>query len=152
MRCSGTKELMSRSLDGRLDKEGEATLSQHLAGCPGCAKELAVMRATSTTLRAIGRAEPPAGLARRAALAALNAQREGKTVRATSWWSELVRFAWPAATASAVAAAALLVVASGQGAGAPELSRDSDPAAVLSIDRDAISGNMMSRMLGEEVD
>jgi anti-sigma factor RsiW len=149
MRCNDCQENMSRSLDGRLDKESQAALDAHVAACADCTKEMAVLRGTAHALRSIGRAEPPAGLARRAALAAFRAQKEGKTSRVSSWWSDLFRFAWPAAAASAVAAASLMVVANVRGV---DGGIATDPAAVISIDRDAVTASSLSSALGEEVD
>jgi len=55
---------MSEHVDGRLDPEHERLLSEHLAACPDCRRELEALQATVAGLREIPPVEPPADLAR----------------------------------------------------------------------------------------
>lgn len=109
MRCGTSEQLMSRVLDDRASDAERRDLEAHLAGCARCREHSAVLGMSSTALRAVGRVEPPEGLAERAARAAFTA------APARAGLLDLFAFLrWPAlatATASAALALALLVAA-----------------------------------------
>lgn len=98
--CERLSERLVPLLDGALEEGELATVAEHLAACPRCARRVELERAFDRALRArLRRSEAPEGLAARvqAALA-----REAPTVRESPW-------RWARATGSAAAAAAILL-------------------------------------------
>lgn len=151
MRCGQAREWISKRSDGRLGEAESTQLTAHLDTCAECRSFAGVLHGSQVSLRAVGAAQPPAGLARRAALAAFAAQKAGAQPRASSWWSELFRLAWPTAALSGAAAAAMLFFA-----GAPVSVGDAelgDPAGVtLSMARDAVTQHALSTTFAAELD
>jgi hypothetical protein len=71
MNCNEAQELLSDHLEGSLDRLLAADLDAHLAACAECRALRAALAEVVTTLRGAAELEPPAGLAERAARAAL---------------------------------------------------------------------------------
>ncbi len=55
-------ELLGPFLLGELTVEEERELERHLEGCPGCRRELDLLRQTHDLLRLLAANEPPPGL------------------------------------------------------------------------------------------
>ena len=90
MDCSRAQELFSDHLDGVLDRLLARELEAHLAGCAACRELRGAMGQVVEDLRGALDFEPPAGLAERAALAALAASAplrvvSGPVVPASVW-------------------------------------------------------------------
>jgi len=68
--------LMSLSLDGMLDRDGQHRLEQHLAGCASCQREWQAMRQVSALFQAEPLVGPPLGFAVR-----IERQLEAKAVQ-----------------------------------------------------------------------
>lgn len=98
MACTVSEELTAY-LDGELDRDARVRVEQHLADCPDCSGELALLRTLQPRLEAIPAIEPSAQL-RRNVLNALPERRSG--------WS-LWRYLVPAAGLAAAAAAVLVL-------------------------------------------
>jgi hypothetical protein len=81
VRCEEFELWLSPYLDGELPARDVAQLEAHLAGCHGCTRELAALRAGVSLTRALVPDEPPADLRRRI-MAAIDATRP-------SLWSRL---------------------------------------------------------------
>jgi len=64
MQCQEIAEWLSEHVDGCLDPERERLLAEHLASCPGCREELAMLEAVIAGLHALPEVEPPADLVR----------------------------------------------------------------------------------------
>jgi hypothetical protein len=73
MNCARAQELLSDQLDGSLDRLLAADLDAHLAACAECRALRQALAEVVDTLRGAAELEPPAGLAERAARAALAA-------------------------------------------------------------------------------
>jgi len=104
MTCRTARKLLGRELDGRLDAAEAAALATHLAACADCSAERRAWVATARALRAAGPTAVPAGLARCAYAAALQAPPQPFA----TWFVSVAR---PAALAGAVAAAIVWVAA-----------------------------------------
>jgi anti-sigma factor RsiW len=119
MRCGTSERLMSLALDDRATAAERSQLEAHLATCARCREQHAVLVRSTAALRSVGRAEPPAGLAKRAVRAALAAP-----VPARSGLLDLLAFfRWPAlATATASAVLAVVLATSAPRSAAPDPS------------------------------
>ena len=80
MRCEDTLELMSQSIDGRLDESDEKLLSEHLASCPACAEEFEALKASVALLQAEEPVQAPGDLAAR-----VREELDSQPVRMPSW-------------------------------------------------------------------
>jgi anti-sigma factor RsiW len=115
MWCRTATRLLSAHLDDRLGERRRADLDAHLARCAACREDLEALRAASQSLRSLGRAEPPPGLAARVVRAAMAAPR-----REPSWLERLLPLTWPVAAATAAAALALAITVPAPAALSPE--------------------------------
>lgn len=77
--CRRAEELLSDHLDGTLDAILDADLRAHVAGCDRCRELREAMVEVLEVLRTANDVEPSAGLAERAALAAIRAGRPRAT-------------------------------------------------------------------------
>lgn len=113
MRCGKVERLLTPYLDGRLDEAAQRTLEAHLEGCGPCRETHALLAMAQRSLAAEGPAEPPEGLAERAARAAFTADRPAVGFSLEDFLRVL---RWPAAAtaASSVVLAIGLVVSSPQ--------------------------------------
>ena len=59
MKCHEAQEQLSAWLDGELDGEVRARISQHLAGCVTCRRELAQLEALNAALGSLAVPAPP---------------------------------------------------------------------------------------------
>jgi anti-sigma factor RsiW len=99
MNCEELRENLAAWLDGELDTPRADAASRHAASCAACAARADALRKTVEACRTWADAEPPAGLAWRAARAAGPVR-----VRARVW-----RMGLAAAAAVALLAAGLLI-------------------------------------------
>lgn len=133
MRCSEARRRLSLAMDDRLSGTERAELEVHVSACEACRSEAALWRGAQGSLRSLGPARVPAGLAQRALAAALSAEGDARAPSETrgmlAWFSELFRFAWPVAGVATAAAALLLALNV-----APARSAVDDPAAVVALD------------------
>jgi anti-sigma factor RsiW len=155
MRCGRVERLLTPYLDGRLEPDARSQVDEHLAACSACRGALAVLRASSTALGAVGPAEPPPGLAARVTRAALARARRGAP--ALSWLERLFPAVWPAAATATVAALALLVTLGVRAPAAPgpdDLLEMSDPVAeVVSQGSEGLEpAGLVAAVLEEEGD
>ena len=107
MRCRRSRTLLSPLLDERLASEEEDALRAHLSDCPACSEMLTDMRAARDAIALLPVAEVPAGLAERAARAALTADGDAVT---RSFAARLIPVAWPTLAAAAVGVALMLAL------------------------------------------
>jgi predicted anti-sigma-YlaC factor YlaD len=108
MRCHAAQKLLSLQLDRRLDADGEASLSAHLASCEGCRAQRAAMLAG---WEALAMGIPPGAPDDWRAISA-------RLDRPRSRWLEWLSGLWlanPGRLASGVALATFLVAGIGAG-------------------------------------
>lgn len=132
MTCRDCQNQLSQYVDDRLDETRRQQIEAHRAECATCEQAYRLMSRTRAALAAEGPAAVPAGLAERAARAALTAE----APPARSWLSQWIPVAWPTAVAAAAATILLLV-------SAPPESR---PAA------SATAGDPVSAVMGDTGD
>lgn len=137
MRCGKIERLLTPYLDGRLDEVARQAVEAHLETCDGCRETHALLGLASQSLAAQGPAEPPEGLAERAARAAFAAESQAP---ASAWEGLLGALRWPAAaTAAASILLAIGLVATSPQRPAPSAgSRDDVVAAAMVHDDSAL--------------
>ncbi|OGV66269.1 MAG: hypothetical protein A2283_12120 [Lentisphaerae bacterium RIFOXYA12_FULL_48_11] len=62
MRCDDINELMSEQIDGRLDREGQKLLSEHLAQCDRCRADFSALKDAVKIVHGVGLESPPSDL------------------------------------------------------------------------------------------
>lgn len=100
MNCKKASSLLSRLIDRQLKPSPETELSEHLAVCPACRKELELLQSDRQLLRSL--AAPPAPAHLRTRVMAQIRINRSKTVAHTT----------PIVRALATAAAVLLIIGS----------------------------------------
>ena len=107
MICRDCQNQLSDYVDNRLDETRRQQIEAHRAECESCEQTYRLMSRTRAALAAEGPAVVPAGLAERAARAALTADAQP----ARSWVDRWIPVAWPTAIVAAAATVLLLVSA-----------------------------------------
>ncbi|MDD4952971.1 MAG: zf-HC2 domain-containing protein [Desulfovibrionaceae bacterium] len=155
MRCRTARRRLNPFLDDRLGDRERLALMAHLSACERCRATRDLYQVTRAALAAQGPAEPPPGLAIRAANLALAAAREPeRRPEPASYWLHLLR--WPAlATASAAACLALVLFLQAPGEPAPPAQGDAGSALAQLVSMDDLAPDPMdegARVLGQEVE
>lgn len=157
MRCRAARRRLTPYLDERLGERERQGLEVHLLACERCRATLALNQTTRAVLGAQGPAEPPPGLAARAANLALAAARgRARTLEPAADWMRLLR--WPAlATAAAAAALALALFVESPGPDGGSSPEPRDAAATLAqlsgLDEAVLDPlEEGARVLGQEVE
>ncbi len=155
MRCRTARRRLNSYLDDRLAEKERQALVAHLSACERCRATRDLYQATRAALAAQGPAEPPPGLAIRAANLALAATRKPEWAsEPASYWLHQLR--WPAlAAATAAACLALVLFLSVPGDQAPPAPGDTGGALAQLVGLDDLSLDPMeegARVLGQEVE
>jgi len=145
--CKKYEKLLSLYLDARLDTSGRAEVDRHLATCEACRATIALLSGAAAALAAEGPAEPPPGLAARAARGALAAgSREARPSFIERW----IRVAWPTAAAASVATALLLFFGLSAGNGNGQAGTSGDPVALIAQQSEPETDELVRSVLAME--
>ncbi|MDQ7794879.1 MAG: DUF4349 domain-containing protein [bacterium] len=104
MKCREAGDHLSAYLDNQLDAGLRGRLEEHLAGCPGCRRELEELRCTVELCRDLEEVAPPAGFHQAVSRAVRGAARVPRTP-----WRQLGRW-WGGLPYRGVAVAAAVLV------------------------------------------
>ncbi len=99
--CDDIRELLSASLDGELTEAESHRLTEHLASCEACRRELDALKRVWTGLGALGEVDLPEGLEERV----FQRVADVRPRRRRTW---LPRWVYPVATAAAILLAFVL--------------------------------------------
>jgi len=145
MNCRECQKNLSDYRDDRLDETQRNSVDAHRRECAACDKSYRLVRRSMEIMAAEGPAQPPTGLAERAARAAFTA---GQAAPTRSFFDRWIPVAWPSAALAAAAAVVLMLTSP---AGAPAASSANVDSISIVMD-DAEADDFEGDILGVEED